>query len=68
MEDDIDPDLEARAFAMEVAMWFYECTESAPGSLADLKNAAEDITHYLTNGQANEFKSAEPARKCVSGQ
>lgn len=69
MTDDetLDPDLEARAFALEVAMWFFEATGSAPESVGDVVNIAEMFTHYLSNGQANEFHCAGTSIRFVRG-
>lgn len=67
MDETLDPDLEARAFALEAAMWFYEVTDSAPADIAEVVNMAELFTHYLSNGQANEFHCAGVSIKFVRG-
>ena len=55
MDETLDPDIEARAFALEAAMWFYDVTGSAPDNVGDVTNLSEVFLHYLTNGQSNEF-------------
>lgn len=68
MDEALDPDIEARALALEAAIWFFDRTESAPGAVGDVTNLAEIFMHYLTNGQGNEFHSDPTLSKCVSGQ
>lgn len=67
MDDTLDPDVSARAFALEAAMWFYDTTETAPSDIADVVNLAEIFTHYLSDGQANEFHCIDALAKAVSG-
>ena len=67
MDDTLDPDIEARAFALEAAMWFYDTTESVPDNVGEVVNLAELFCHYLSNGQANEFHCAGTSIKFVRG-
>lgn len=67
MDETLDPDIEARAFALEAAMWFYETTRSVPDSVGDVVNLAEVFSHYLSQGQANEFHTDPRLSKCVRG-
>ena len=68
MDETLDPDIEARAFALEAAMWFYDVTDSAPDNVGDVTNLSEVFLHYLTNGQSNEFGCVVTLAKTVSGQ
>lgn len=68
MDDTLDPDIEARCFALEAAMWFYSVTDSAPDNVGEVVNLAEVFTHYLSNGQANEFHCAGSSIRFVRGQ
>lgn len=45
MDETLDPDLEARAFALQAAIWFYDTTGSVPDSVGDVVNLAEMFTH-----------------------
>jgi hypothetical protein len=49
-------------------MWFYGITESAPDNVGDVINLAEMFTHYLSNGQANEFHCAGSSIRFVRGE
>lgn len=67
MDETLDPDIGARAFALEAAMWFYDKTESVPDNVADVVNLAEMFSHYLSDGQANEFHCTDKLRPTVRG-
>lgn len=67
MDEALDPDVEARAFALQAAMWFYDTTGSSPDSLMDVTNLSEVFLHYLSNGQSNEFTLIDKLRPTVRG-
>jgi hypothetical protein len=67
MDETLDPDIEARALALEAAIWFVDKTGGDPQSVSDVTNLAEMFVHYLTHGQANEFNCTDKLRPTVRG-
>ncbi len=66
-ETALDPDVAARAIALEAAIWFYDRTETTPADPTAIVFLAECFMHYLTNGEANEFDPKSAPIKCVRG-
>lgn len=62
-----DDDTTARIVAWEGAKWFYEITDTVPGSLAEVLHLTAEIEHALTNGQTVAFDCRNTLSKTVRG-
>ena len=62
-----DIDIEARAFACELAQWLFEGSSVHPVSVGEFIAAAMQIEHYITNGGTIEFHCSDKLRPTVRG-
>lgn len=63
-----DPDTEHRAFACELAQWWFDCSPFHPATAKEFLAFAMEVEHYITNGGTVAFECSESLRKCVRGE